>query len=605
MKSRPSLTPVSGLFIALLVATYLPGCSRPAEDDPANAAATASAGAATAAETAARIADEFVAGYYAQFPEEVYEVGYPDAPQDRFGDHSAAALERWDEQVDAWLAALDGIDVAALAGTPEALTYVFTRERLQSLVDRRVCRMELWNVSPTWTGWQSSVIATLAVQPVADAAERAHALARARDIERFLKTEIANLGRGLDEGYVAPQSNVSAVLGQMEALLATPVPDSPFMSPAARAGDDAFATAYREAVETSVLPAVAAYRDFLAEQYRGRGAIGVGANPNGESCYRASVRYWSSLVMDPLDIHRSGLAEMSRIHAAMLTIAEAEFGTSDLKALFGRLRSEPAYTFESEAHMLDYVNAAVERGRQAVPEWFGRIPDAELIVVPSPAYEKDSGGGFYSAGSADGSRPGKYQVGTHNPTGISRAGTEATAFHESWPGHHLQVSIAVLNEDLPPILRYMFVSGSVEGWGLYAETLADEMGLYSSPLSRLGMLSNEAYRAARLVVDPGIHVLGWSRDEAIDYMLAHTAEGRDSIASEIDRYAAVPGQATSYLVGSLEIQRLRRHAESALGERFDIREFHDRVLANGGITLPMLGTRIDAWIEEASAATGD
>jgi uncharacterized protein (DUF885 family) len=164
----------------------------------------------------------------------------------------------------------------------------------------------------------------------------------------------------------------------------------------------------------------------------------------------------------------------------------------------------------------------------------------------------------------------------------------------------LQISVALLNEELPPILRYMFVSGSVEGWGLYAERLADEMGLYSSELSRLGMLSNEAYRAARLVVDPGIHVLGWTRDEAIEYMLAHTAEGYESISSEIDRYAAVPGQATSYLVGSLEIQRLRRHAEEALGDRFDVREFHDQVLANGGITLPMLAARIDAWIEEIS-----
>jgi uncharacterized protein (DUF885 family) len=151
----------------------------------------------------------------------------------------------------------------------------------------------------------------------------------------------------------------------------------------------------------------------------------------------------------------------------------------------------------------------------------------------------------------------------------------------------------------------MFVSGSVEGWGLYAESLADEMGLYSSPLARLGMLSNEAYRAARLVVDPGIHVLGWTRKQAIEYMLANTAEGEDAVAGQIDRYAAVPGQATAYLVGSLEIQRLRRHAEEALGERFDIREFHDRVLENGGITLPMLATRVDAWIEDVEARVGE
>ena len=289
---------------------------------------------------------------------------------------------------------------------------------------------------------------------------------------------------------------------------------------------------------------------------------------------------------------------MSRIRTEMLGIAKNHFGTDDLQGLFEDLRSSPEYTFESEEQMLDYVKAAVGRGREAVPDWFGYVPDIDVVVIPSPAYEKDSGGGFYSAGSADGSRPGTYQVGTYNPQGISRAGQESTAFHESYPGHHLQVSIALLNESLHPVQRYMFISGSVEGWALYTERLADEMGLYSSELARLGMLSNEAYRAARLVVDPGIHVLGWTREQAIEYMLENTAEGYDAVASEVDRYAAVPGQATSYLVGSLEIQRLRQHAETLLGETFDVRAFHDHLIADGGVTLPMLATGIDRWIEE-------
>ena len=544
------------------------------------------------------LASEFVDGYYAHYPEEVYEVGYPDAPLDRFGDHGAASTAAWDAAVDGWLAALEAIDPAQLAGTPAANVYAFTRERLQAIVDRRVCRMHWWNVSPTWTGWQYSVVSTLAVQPVATPAERDAALARAADIDRFVRTEIANLETGLENGYLAPTNNVAAVIEQISSLIDTPADESPFYNPATRTDDSVFVAAYRDIVENDIRPALIEYRDFLVNDYAGRDDPGVSANPDGEACYRASVRYWSSLPMDPSAIHRAGLSEMSRIQTEMLAIATAHFGTDDLKALFEELRSNPEYTFASEAAMLDYVKAAVERGRQAVSEWFGYVPELDVVVVPSPAYEKDSGGGFYSAGSADGSRPGTYQVGTHNPTGISRAGTESTAFHESYPGHHLQVSIALLNDALHPVQRYMFVSGSVEGWGLYAERLADEMGLYSSEMSRLGMLSNEAYRAARLVVDPGIHVLGWSRQEAIDYMLQHTAEGYDSVASEVDRYAAVPGQATSYLVGSLEIQRLRRHAEQALGERFDIREFHDRLLADGGVTLPMLAAGIDGWIAE-------
>jgi len=547
------------------------------------------------------ISGEFLHGYFTQFPEEVYEVGYADAPNDRFGDHSAGALAAWDAKVDGWMDALDSIDSGLLTGTPAAVTYAFTRERLQALIDWRVCHTHLWNVSPTWTGWQYMFVSTLAVQPVDTAEQRDEALARLADIARFVATDISNLRTGQDKGYFAPSNNVAAVVDQISTLIDSPTDESPFLNPARRSEDEAFSAAYQDIFDTEVLPALIAYRDFLANEYKGRETIGVAANPDGKACYAAAAKYWSSIAMDPMDIHRLGLSEMSRIRTEMLTIARESFGTDDLGALFEELRTNPEYTFESEQEQLDYINAAVDRGRLAMPEWFGTVPDAKLVVEPSPAYEKDSGGGFYSSGTPDGSRPGLYKVGTYNPQGISRAGQEATAFHESWPGHHMQGSVAFLNEDLHPIMSYMFISGSGEGWALYTERLADEAGLYSSDVARMGMLSNEAYRAARLVVDPGIHVLGWTRQQAIDYMLENTAEGYVGVASEIDRYAAVPGQATSYLIGSLEIQRLRANAERILGDRFDIREFHDRILVNGSVALPMLTAEIDAWITEKTA----
>ena len=578
---------IRNILIYLSFILLLWGCSSESPEDPGV--------------VVERIANEFNHGYFSQFPEEVYEVGYPDAPKDRFGDHSARAIAAWDAKVDGWIEALDAIDLVSLAGTPAAVTYVFARERLQALVDRRVCRMQLWNISPTWTGWQYMVVSTLAVQPVDTEQQRAEALRLAADVERFVQTDITNLRKGQDQGYLAPVSNVSAVVEQISALIDSPVEDSPFMSPATRSADDAFSSAYREIYEARIRPALIAYRDFLQSDYEGREAIGVAANHDGADCYAASARYWSSISMDPVDIHRRGLSEMSRIQTEMLEIAHESFGTDDLRTLLEELRTKPEYTFETDQAVLEYVNAAVERGRIAVADWFGTVPDAELIVKPSPAYEKDSGGGFYSSGTADGSRPGIYQVGTYNPQGISRAGQESTAFHESWPGHHMQGSIALFNEDLHPILQYMFISGSGEGWALYTERLADEMGLYSDDVARMGMLSNEAYRAARLVVDPGVHVMGWTREQAIDYMLDNTAEGYDSVSSEVDRYAAVPGQATSYLLGSLEIQRLRANAERLLGDKFDIREFHDHILVNGSVSLPMLGTEIDNWISEKTS----
>ena len=571
------------LFLALAV-MIVAACSKAPDQSPADRTNA--------------IASEYVHGYFTQFPEEVYEVGYGDAPMDRFGDHSEAAIAAWDARVDGWLAALDSIDVATLANTADAITYAFTREQLQTQVDRRVCQTDLWNISPTWTGWQYMFASTLAIQPIATAAERQAAVDRIVDAARYLETDISNLRRGVDLGYAAPQSGVIAVVEQVTTLIKTPADESPLFSPAARSDDAAFIDRYRDAYESTMKPALVAYRDFLANDYQGREGIGVGNNPNGKDCYAASVRYWSSLSMSAEDIHRAGLAQMARIQSEMLQIAKESFATDDVKSLLAELRSNPDYTFDGEQELLDYINAAVQRGKDAVPKWFGKLPGAELVVMPSPAYEKDSGGGFYSAGAADGSRPGTYQVGTYNPQGISKAGPESTAFHESYPGHHMQVSLALTNQSLHPILRYIGVSGFVEGWALYTERLADEMGIYSSDIARLGMLSNEAYRAARLVVDPGMHVMGWSRDDAIQYMLDHTAEGIDSLTSEVDRYAAVPGQATSYLLGSLEIQRLRKKAEDALGDNFDIRKFHDRVLANGGITLPMLGADIDAWLAE-------
>ncbi len=550
---------------------------------------------------ALRVAQEYVDGFYHQFPEEAYEVGYPDTPLDRLGDRSASAMDAWRAREDAWLAELRAIDPEAVQGTEAAVPLAFALDRLEASVERRVCRTELWNVSPTWTGWQSMLTSTFAQQPVATPEDRAAALARLRAVSAYLDTEIANLRAGMAAGYLAPNSNVEAVLRQVDALLAGPTGSSPFFDPAARAGDEAFSGEAGAVVADGIRPALVRYRDFLAKEYRGRDAVGVSANPGGEACYAASVRLHTSLDIDPREIHATGRREMARLQEEMMRIARESFGTEDLKGLLERLRTDPAYTFESEQAVLAYARAAVDRAATAMPDWFGFVPDAEVVVRPFPAYMKASGGGFYSSGSPDGTRPGTYELGTYRPETISRAGMEATAFHEAWPGHHLQMSVALLGTGVHPVLRYIYVPSFAEGWGLYSELLADEIGLYGDEVDRLGMLSNQAFRAARLVVDPGMHVLGWTREQAIDYMLAHTAESRAGIEDEVDRYLAVPGQATAYMIGSLEIQRLRAAAEARLGAGFDIRAFHDVLLRDGAVTLPMLRRAVEAWIEEGAA----
>ena len=236
-------------------------------------------------------------------------------------------------------------------------------------------------------------------------------------------------------------------------------------------------------------------------------------------------------------------------------------------------------------------------------------PEAEVVIMPYPAYrEKSSPGAEYMGASDDGTRPATYFINTYRPTEQSKAGVEATAFHEAYPGHHLQISIAKERAESHPVQRYFGSSGFSEGWALYTERLADEMGAYGGDIDRLGLLSNEALRAGRLVVDSGMHSLGWTRQQAVDYLKANTAESPSSVEAEIDRYIAVPGQATAYMLGNLEIRRLRSRAEMELGEAFDIRSFHDRVLEDGAVTLSMLETKIERWLAagatESTESTG-
>ncbi|MEN8374293.1 MAG: DUF885 family protein [Gemmatimonadota bacterium] len=542
-------------------------------------------------------ADRYAEAYFEQFPEEAFEAGYSGAPADRWSDRSAEALAAWAATEDGLLAELRAIDPAELAGTDAEIPYAYALDRLEASEGRRVCRLELWNVSPTWTGWPEAFPTVLGQQPVDTEANRAAALARVRDIARYLDTEIANLSAGAEAGYVAARADVDAVIEQAGALLALSADESPFTGPASRADDEDFAAALAEAVDDEVIPAIRRYHDYLAGMYApsARETVGVSANPDGAECYRASVRHYVTLDIPAQEIHQTGLREMERIQGEMRAIAQRMFGTTDVKEAL-RLAQGPDFTFRSEEGILAYTGDAVARAEAAMPRAFGFVPDAEVEIRPYPAFQKRTGGGFYSAGPVG--QPGVYQLGTYAPEELSKAGLEATAFHESWPGHHMQAQVVLASGGAHPVLKYFYNSGMGEGWALYTERLADELGLYTGDIDRLGMLSNEALRAARLVVDPGMHALGWTREQAVTYMLENTAEARSSIDYEVDRYIAVPGQATAYLIGSLEIQRLRADAEGRLGDGFDLRGFHDLVLQNGTISLTMLGEQVERWIAE-------
>jgi uncharacterized protein (DUF885 family) len=547
------------------------------------------------------VADEYYRGIIEHFPLRTFLSGAPEAALDRLDQNSLAGIARWRKQEDGWLARLREIPAASLAGTPEQVTYVVLRNALEDATNRRICRDELWAVNQQG-GIQLLPARLATVQPVGTAELRSKALERYRALGPFLDTEIANLREGVRRGYTAPRIAVEAVIEQLDGLLATKPEASPVLRLAERDSAPGFREAIADVLASVVHPALGRYREYLRAEYlpHARKETAVTALPGGAECYRARVRGFTTLDIAPEEIHRIGQEQIARIEAEARPIAERQFGTSDMTEVYRRLREDPRVRFGSRREVLDTAEAALARARAALPRWFGRLPKAEMVLDPCLEFEEESGcPNSYLPAAQDGSRPGRWRINT-NPQRASRVDLESIAFHEGYPGHHLDLA---LNQERPgahPVTRILGNSGFSEGWGLYAEELAKEMGLYSGDLAQLGRLSSAAFRAARLVVDPGLHLLGWSRERAIDYMLAHTVLSRETATSEVDRYIIIPGQATAYMMGRLEISRLREEAEQRLGSAFDIRAFHDLVLGQGRVPLPFLRQRVEEWLAGAA-----
>jgi len=367
-------------------------------------------------------------------------------------------------------------------------------------------------------------------------------------------------------------------------------------------GVDAYvkSEACRPVVVDAVAPAIAAYRDFLATELLPHGRDpehgGVCWLPDGDRRYAAAVRAHTTTSLTPDELHQIGLDVIAGLAEEYVPLGRSVFGTDDLAEIFRRLREDPALRWSDGDEMVAAAEATVRRAEAAAPAWFHQLPPVACEVAPYPPGTPASTPPAYRHGTLDGSRPGTYYVNTAVPHEAARHKTEVTSFHEGVPGHHFEVTRAESRTSLPMLRRTAAVTAYREGWALYTERLADEMGLYSTDLDRLGMLMMDSTRAGRLVVDTGLHARGWSRQQAIDYLLANTPMAPHHVVSEVDRYLAAPGQVLAYMVGRLEIQRLRRLAESELGDRFDIRDFHEAVLGEGPVPMSVLAELITEWI---------
>jgi uncharacterized protein (DUF885 family) len=543
---------------------------------------------------------EYLDAYFEAFPELATFAGWPATDDARMSDHRLRAADAWQLREDGFWARLGRVDPAALQGA-DVVAYELLRERLDGERRIRSCAFELWPAR-TQVGWHQLVPALGAIQPVGSPEARQKALARWNALPAYVEGELERLRAGLAAGYTTPRASVRAVLTQVDALLAEPPDRSALALPAARDPDPAFAAAIRAVVAGDLLPAARRYRAFLSDTYlpAAREADAVTAHHDGDLCYRAALRRATSLDLTAQAIHDTGLAQVEAIEAEMRAIVTRLYPGEPLASVLEKLRTDPRYTFRTRQEVVERASAALGRARAALPRWFTVTPRAALELVPfAEAVEAFAPGGMYRAAGRSG--PAHYFVNTSAPERSSVASAEATAFHEGLPGHHLQIALAQERKEAQPLGTYLGQGAFVEGWALYAERLADEMGLYGADVDRLGMLSAQAFRAARLVVDPGIHALGWKRERAVDYLVAHTVLSRAQATAEVDRYVLWPGQATSYLVGALEIRKLRGEAERALGPRFDVRAFHERVLRDGAVPLPVLRRNVEGWVKAGGA----
>ena len=542
------------------------------------------------------VADEYLAQMLVRFPTTASYYSLPGMSHSELYDNSPEALSAWRVREDQWLAELIEIGAPTDIGSRDWVTYGILYEELAGSVGARVCRSEMWAAS-TATAWHTDMPFVFDLQPVGTPEARAEAIERLGKVTEFIDTEIRNLRAGLDAGYSAPRPTVEKVPEEIRALLND---DSPFLNVASRDDDAEFSAAVQDVFERQIAPAIERFAAYIESDYlpHAREEMSLTFNPAGEECYIALVRFFTTIAPSPEVIHETGLTQIATIRAEMQSIIDQNYGGGDIESFLARLNVDAEFTFSSSDEILERARTSLAGIRELMPELFGVLPKAEVIIKPYPAY-RSSGTGEYWSSSEDGSRPGIFYIPTSSPEQRSRTGQQSFLYHETVPGHHLQGAIALeLGDRVHPLARYMWNSGYGEGWALYSERLMDELDQYSTPLDRLGMLSDQGARAARLVIDTGLHTMGWSRQQAVDYMLANTAWPPIDVESEINRYIAWPGQANAYMLGMLEIMKLRALAEDAFGDEFDVREFHDRVLENGSITLPMLEEAVLAWIQD-------
>jgi uncharacterized protein (DUF885 family) len=483
-----------------------------------------------------------------------------------------------------------------------ALTMSVVAQQARTMVDRIDAAMVEYTITDMFVSPVAGLLTMLPMIVLPDADRAASYLARLRAVPAYLDAVAQRNRAGIAAGLRPVAHLVESATAHLDRYLANPDSD-PLRRPSAPDGAAEFAEERDRLIADVVRPAFAEYRDFLraevARHGRGSDQPGLSWLPGGDEKYAALSRVHTTTELTPDQLHQTGLDVMASIAEEFVEIGSRAFGSTDRQEIFHRMRTDPALRWTDGDELIAAAMATIKRAENEAPNWFGRMPSTGCLVEPVPAAEAPGApAAYYMQPSLDGLRPGIYYANTHRAQERDRYTSEVTAFHEAVPGHHFQLTLAGELTELPLLRRLADVNAYTEGWGLYCERLAEEMGLYSDDIARLGMLAMDAMRAGRLVVDTGLHAKGWSRQMAVDYLTENAPMSELEISTEVDRYIAYPGQALSYMVGRLEIQRIRAKAKARLGSRFDIRQFHDVVLCNGPLPLSVLDDVVSRWADK-------
>jgi uncharacterized protein (DUF885 family) len=544
-----------------------------------------------------------------EYPELATSLGVP-GQNHRWTDASLAAIQARKALVPKLLAAAESINRDRLEPKDRIHYDLFLRGARADVEGLRFPG-EVLAISQLG-GLQQNVPGVLIQMPTKTVKDYEDVLARLRGIPTLVTQTLERLEKGLAAGVTPPRITLRDVPGQVQALMTDDPMKSAILEPFTRipetlpAPDRGRIT--REAVQVyqeQVVPSLRKLYRYLSETYvpGSRESIAMSALPDGQAWYAYNVKEITTTDLTPQQIHELGLSEVKRIRAEMDKVIASSGFKGSFEEFLTFLRTDPQFFYDKPEDLVTGYRDVAKRVDPELVKLFGRLPRMPYGVRPIPAYaEKSQTTAYYEEGNADAGRPGYYSVNTYDLKSRPKWEMEALTLHESVPGHHLQISLAQEMEDVPEWRKYQGYTVFVEGWALYAESLGEEMGFYKDPYSKFGQLTYEMWRAVRLVVDTGMHSMGWSRDQALDYFRKNAGKTEHDIVVEVDRYIVTPGQALAYKIGELKIKELRAYAKKELGDAFDVRAFHDQVLGNGAVPIDVLEKNIRGWVGERKAA---